>query len=194
MTSRSFDEAYYQRFYVRRPVHTPTQIGALASGVVGLCDWWGIRIRSVLDVGAGPGYWRDWFAEHRPAVKYRSIDVSPYACEHYGHERRDITEWASPRPADLVVCQGVLQYLANAQAEAAILNLARSTRHVLYLEVPTKADSVDVIDVEATDLECHWRTGTWYRTRLQPHFVQVGAGLWAHREGAVPFYELERSH
>lgn len=193
MSPQQFDAAYYRRFYERRPVHSAAQVGSLAAGVTGLCEWWGLKVRSVLDVGAGPGYWRQWFTEHRPQVRYRSIDVSDYACTTYGHEQRDITQWAPAKPADLVVCQGVLQYVSNADADAAIINLARATRHIMYLEIPTKYDHEHVIDHVATDLRCHWRSGTWYRTRLTPHFVQVGAGLWAKRDGAVAFYELERS-
>jgi len=37
---------------------------------------WGVTVRSVLDVGAGMGFWRDWYREHHPDVTVRSIDVS----------------------------------------------------------------------------------------------------------------------
>ena len=193
MTAERFGAGYYRRFYERAPVHTAVTIGHLAEGTLHFAAWWGIRIRSVLDVGAGPGLWRDWFAEQHPGVRYRSTDVSAYACERYGHEQRDIATWVPRSRYDLVVCQGVLQYLDNRAATAAIENLGCATRHLLYLEVPTLHDHEHVIDADATDLDCHWRTGMWYRRRLEPHFVQVGAGLWAHREGAVRFYELERA-
>lgn len=192
MTTERFDETYYGRFYGSSPVHTRNRIAHLANGVSGMFGWWGLHLQTVLDVGAGPGYWRDWFAEYRPRVMYRSVDVSEYACVEYGHEQRDISTWTPGAPTDLVVCQGVLQYLDNAGASAAIANLAAGTRHVLYLEVPTLYDRDHVVDQDFTDLDCHWRSGDWYRRRLQPHFVQVGAGLWARRDGAVPFYELER--
>jgi len=191
VSSERFDAGYYRRFYERVPVHTATSVGHLASGVMHLAAWWGIPIRSVLDIGAGPGLWRDWFRQEHPQVRYLSTDVSEYACERYGHQQRDISVWAPRTQSDLVVCQGVLQYLDNTAAGAAIKNLARATRHLLYLEVPTLHDREHVIDPAATDLDCHWRSGNWYRQRLAPHFVQVGAGLWAHRHGAVRFYELE---
>ena len=193
MADERFGADYYRRFYERNPVHTAGSIGHLAAGVWHLAGWWGIRIRSVLDIGAGPGLWRDWFAANHPGLRYVSTDVSEYACTKYGHQRRDISAWRPRSPFDLVVCQGVLQYLTNEQADAAIGNLAVSTRHLMYLEVPTRHDHDHVIDAGATDLDCHWRTGEWYRKRLTPHFVQVGAGLWAHRDGGVPFYELERA-
>jgi len=188
---QSFDAAYYRRFYRDRPVHDRRRIGQLASGVLGLAGWWGLPVRSVLDIGAGPGLWRDWFRRHRPEVRYRSTDLSAYACERYGHERRDISRWRARGRFDLVVCQGVLQYLEAADAERAIENLGAMARGLVYLEIVTRHDLAEVVDLAATDTAIHARTGAWYRKRLRPHFVQVGAGLWAARRAGLPFYELE---
>lgn len=187
-----FDAAYYRRHYQgRRRVHSAREIARLASGVAGLAGWLGVELRAVLDVGAGPGLWRDWFRRHRPAVRYRSTDVSPYACERYGHERRDLSRWRSRERYDLVVCQGVLQYLDDAGAARAIENLGAMCRGLLYLEAITRHDLAEVVDAEATDTAVHARSGAWYRRRLALHFVQVGAGLWAARRAGLAFYELE---
>jgi trans-aconitate methyltransferase len=124
---------------------------------------------------------------------YRSVDVSEYACEQFAHECRDISTWRPGAPSDLVVCQGVLQYLGNEPAEAAIENLAVATRYVMYLEVPTLFDRDNIIDRTYTDMDCKWRSADWYRKRLAPHFTQIGAGLWAKQESGLKFYELERS-
>ena len=193
MTARQrFDEAYYHRHYAGRSrVHSAREIARLATGVTGLCDWLGVELSAVLDVGAGPGLWRDWFRRHRPAVAYRSTDVSRYACETYGHERRDISRWRARGRFDLVVCQGVLQYLDAAAAARAIENLGAMSRGLLYLEAVTRHDLAEVVDLETTDTAIHARTGAWYRARLAPHFVQVGAGLWAARRAGMVFYELE---
>jgi trans-aconitate methyltransferase len=188
-----FDAAYYRRFYRDRPVHDRRRVGRLAEGVFGMCAWWGVPVRSVLDVGAGPGYWRDWLAASRPRVRYRSVDVSPYAVARYGHEQNDISEWAPSRPFDLVVCQGVLQYLDHAAAGRAIANLATATRSILYLEVPTSEDRRTVLDTERTDFEIWWRSANWYRVRLARHFIELGCGLHCARRAGVYFYELERS-
>jgi hypothetical protein len=153
--------------------------------------WWGLPVRSVLDVGAGTGLWRSWFRVHRPGVRYRSIDVSEYACRRYGHEQRDIALWRPGRPSDLVVCHGVLQYLDDESCRAAIDNLGAATRAVLFLEVPTAADRRDVIDPMFTDLDIHWRTGAWYRKHLRPSFVALGCGLFVARSEDARFYELE---
>jgi hypothetical protein len=186
-----FDAAYYRRFYRERPVHDRRRVGRLAEGVTGLMGWWGLPVRSVLDVGAGTGLWRSWFRDHRPGVRYRSIDVSEYACRRYGHEQHDIASWRPGRPSDLVVCHGVLQYLDDASCLAAIDNLGAATRAVLFLEVPTAADRNDVIDPAFTDLDIHWRTGAWYRRQLRPSFLALGCGLFVARSEGARFYELE---
>ncbi len=187
-----FDEAYYRRHY-RGPdrVHSASQVGRLAAGVAGLADWLGVELRAVLEVGAGPGYWRSWFRRRRPAVRYVSTDVSPFACERFGHLLRDISAWRPRGTFDLVVCQGVLQYLDDRRAARAIANLAAASRGLLYLEAVTRHDLEEVLDAERSDTAIHARTGAWYRAALDPHFVQVGAGLWAARSAGIPLYELE---
>ena len=185
-----FDGAYYRRFYGTNGAHDAAGVAHLATSVHHLAAWWGIRITSVLDVGAGMGMWRDWYRVNHPRVKVTSIDVSEHACRQWGHQLRDISTWAPARPMDLVVCHSVLQYLDSPSASAAIDNLARATRHLLYLEVPTRSDLATIVDPSATDMAVHARSGTWYRARLMPHFRQAGAGLWVKRD-SVPMYELE---
>jgi SAM-dependent methyltransferase len=187
-----FDDAYYERHYEGPDrVHSAAQVARLASGVAGIADWLGVRIGSVLDVGAGPGFWRTWFRRHRPAVRYVSTDASPWACRRWGHVRRDISAWRPRRPFDLVVCQGVLQYLDDDAAARAVANLGAATGGLLYLEAVTRRDLAEVVDEARTDVAIHGREGSWYREALAPHFVQVGAGLWAARSAGIPLYELE---
>lgn len=194
MTRRKdFDRAYYERFYESDPVHTALKIAQLAGAVQSMADWWDFPIDSVLDIGAGPGYWRDWYATNRPAVHYVSTDVSEHACRTYGHEQRDITQWRPRTRFDLVVCHGVLHYLPAKGAEAAIENIAAASRGLLYLEAPTASDLDTIVDTETTDMDVTRRTGAWYRARLGRHFVQIGAGLWVSRTAGLPLYELERS-
>jgi SAM-dependent methyltransferase len=167
------------------------QIDKLATGVHSLIAWWGLDIRSFLDIGAGPGYWRDWYRNNHPKVAVMSTDVSDYACATYGHKKADITQWRPSRRFDLVVCHSVLQYPDNAATRAAIENLGAACRHFLYLEIPTAADFDDIVDPDATDMTVHRRSGTWYRRELDRHFRQVGGGLWLSRDSTVPMYELE---
>src|SRR5438128_1921570 len=114
----SFDEGYYQRFYKSKKtrVSSPEQVAHLCEGTLGMIRWLGGDVASVLDVGAGVGLWRDWFRKHVPDVRYRSTEISDYACKTYGHEKRDIARWRAKEQFDLVVCQGVLPYLADAEA------------------------------------------------------------------------------
>jgi SAM-dependent methyltransferase len=190
-TPTRFDATYYARFYEGPDrTHSPRAVARLASGVCGLASWLGVEIERVLDVGAGTGIWRTWFRRHRPEVRYRSIDVSPYACRRYGHEQRDVSRWRARERFDLVVCHSVLQYLDDEDAERALENLGRMTAGVLYLEAITRAD-VRILDLARTDTEMFLRTGAWYRRRLARHFVQIGGGLWAARRGPVQLYELE---
>lgn len=187
-----FDDRYYRRFYGRGGAHDRDKVGHLATGVHHLAKWWGMPVRSVLDVGSGMGMWRDWYREQHPDVRVRSIDVSEHACATWGHERRDIAEWKPPRPFDIVVCHSVLQYLDNASVIRAIDHLGAATRNLMYLELPTTRDLRHVVDPTGTDLHVHHRSGTWYRRHLVRHFRQVGAGLWI-PHGGTPMYELEAS-
>ena len=185
-----FDAAYYRRFYEGDGVHDAERIGHLAAAVHHLAAWWGVEIASVLDVGAGTGLWRDWYRERHPDVRVLSTDVSEHACRTWGHEHRDIATWQPDGVFDLVVCHGVLHYLDDDAAVAAIGHLVGATGHLLYLEIPTTSDLRHVVDPQRTDMDVHRRTGTWYRRLLDPSVRQVGAGLWVNR-ASVPMYELE---
>jgi 2-polyprenyl-3-methyl-5-hydroxy-6-metoxy-1,4-benzoquinol methylase len=188
-----FDAAYYRRFYGRGRVHDRQRIAQLGNGVVSLASWWRVPVRSVLDVGAGKGFWRDWLADAHPTVRYHGLDVSEHACRRYGHEQADIVSWKPRRTYDLVVCQSVLQYLDDTDATTVVQTLSVACRGLLVLEVPTIADRDTAIDPSCTDLDVHWRTGTWYRKRLALGFTEVGAGLWLSHSSNAVLFELERS-
>lgn len=193
MPRTTFDERFFKRFYSRTPVHSRQKIESLATAVHNMCTWWDVRISSVLDVGAGLGYWRDWYASNHPRVKVCSIDVSEHACAKYHHELRDISMWHPSRAFDLVVCQSVLQYLSNSRAEAAIEHLAAATKRVMYFEVPTSSDLKHIVDRRSTDFNIYARGGEWYRKRLTKHFTHAGAGLWLVNTSGIALYEFERS-
>lgn len=192
-SSDTFDQAYFDRFYESRRtrVHGATQVANLARAITGFFDWWSVPLTSVLDVGAGPGLLRDWFRARRPNVRYVSTDVSAYACERYGHEHRDITRWRANKRFDLVFCQGVLPYIDDAGVAKAIANLAAMCRGFLYLEAITRRDLDTVCDRALTDVAVHERPGSFYLKLLEPHFEEVGCGLYHRRGGPGRFYELE---
>jgi SAM-dependent methyltransferase len=190
-TGTRFDAKYFQRFYHGSGrTHAARDVARLASGVCGLAEWLGVELEAVLDVGAGTGIWRSWFRRHRPGLRYRSVDVSPYACERYGHEERDIASWRARERFDLVVCHSVLQYLDDRGAARAIRNLGAMSRGLLYLEAITREDRA-LLDATKTDLRVELRPEAWYRARLDEEFFQVGAGLWAARRSGIRLWALE---
>lgn len=193
--SASFDASYFRRFYESRRsrVYGSGEIDGLARGVTGFVRWFGTDLRSVLDVGAGTGLWKDWFRRHMPQVRYRSLDVSAYACERYGHERRDISRWKARERFDLVVCQGVLPYLDDDACARAIENMAAMCRGFLYLECITSRDLREVVDRSRTDVSVRARPATFYRRLLGKRFETVGCGLYHAKGGDTVFYDLERA-
>jgi len=192
---QSFDEAYYERFYESKKtrVYGAQEIAHLARGVTEMIAWYGGDLASVLDVGAGTGLWRDWFHANKPKVRYVSTEVSPYACERYGHELRDIATWRGNERFDLIVCQGVLPYLSNEATERAIANLAAMSRGFLYLEAITTHDLAEVCDNTFTDQAVRARSARWYRARLARWYVNLGCGLYYAKSGPLVFYDLERA-
>jgi predicted TPR repeat methyltransferase len=193
--SVEFDAAYFRRFYESRRsrVYSDEQVDHLARGVTGFVRWFGGDIESVLDVGAGTGLWGRWFKANMPEVKYRSVDVSDYACNAYGHEKRDISSWRGRDRHDLVVCQGVLPYLEDQACARAAANMAAMCRGFLYLEAITKRDLREVCDRSKTDVRVFARSRGFYRRLLARHFDPIGCGLHHVRGGTALFYDLERA-
>jgi hypothetical protein len=190
-----FDARYYRRFYESKKtrVQGAKEVAHLGAALVGLVGWYGGRLRSVLEVGAGTGLLRDWFASNQPGVRYVSTEYSEYACTSYGHEQRDITRWRAKRAFDLVICQGVLPYLSDVDASRAIGNLHAMTRGFLYLEAVTRRDHRVVCDQRRTDPRMRFRPASFYRTRLRRRFIALGGGLYYRLDGRLQFYELEIS-
>lgn len=187
-----FDEAYYREFYQGASrVQGRREVARLATIVTGIIEASQSPLETVLEIGAGTGMWRDWFARRRPDVRYRSTDVSPFACQQFGHEQRNIVTWKTRQQFDLVVCQGALPYLDDQDAAAALRNLTAMTGGFLYLEAVTSDDLARVADLQATDSAMHGRPGDWYRRRLRRSFRQVGFGLWVRRGSRGRFWELE---
>jgi predicted TPR repeat methyltransferase len=190
----SFDASYFRRFYGSRRsrVYGSAEVDNLVRGVTGFVQWFGGDIERVLDIGAGTGLWGAWLRANMPGVRYRSIDVSDYACAKYGHEKRDIAQWRAREKFDLVVCQGVLPYLEDRSCAKAIANMAAMCRGFLYLEAVTARDLREVCDRARTDTRVRARPASFYRRALARHFEPLGCGLHHLRGGDKLFYELER--
>ena len=188
-----FDEAYYRRFYgdPETRVIDAKAVGRLAEFVSSYLRHLDLPLRSALDIGCGLGLWQTALREIHPRIQYRGVEISSYLCEKHGWEQSSVVDYRSNRQFDLVVCQGVLQYLDDAAAAKAIENLASLTRGVLFLEALTVNDWEENCDREITDGDVQLRTGTWYRSHLEPHFVAAGGGLFVAKSTAISMFELE---
>ncbi|MEY3615039.1 MAG: hypothetical protein RLZZ518_39 [Actinomycetota bacterium] len=187
-----FDRAYFERYYGKQPVRSQNDVARLATAVHEMLAWWGVSVQSVLEVGAGPGHWSNWYRDLHPTVRVVSTDISEHACRTFGHQQRNIADWFPKRPFDLVICMDVLQYLDDRSAALALLNLTSATRTCLYFDALTAFDAKHTVDRSATDLDAHLRSGIWYRERLARGFQPAGAGLWVRKGSAVVLHELER--
>jgi SAM-dependent methyltransferase len=190
-----FDRAYYDRFY-RDPktrVHTHLEIEVLARFVFAYLEIAGIEPRRVVDLGCGLGFWRDLAAVHAPRARYVGVEISEYVCREFGWKQGSVVDFHDRHGFDLVICQGVLQYLTTPDCRAAIQNLGRLCRGALYLEALTKGDWEENCDRTRTDRDVTLRTGAWYRKQLAAAgFVSGGGGMWFRADGPAVLYELER--
>lgn len=153
-------------------------------------------VHEVLDVGCGVGHWRTAAAELWPKARYHGVEFSAHLCERFGWTRGSVVDLdpaaALGRAAfDLVVCQGVLQYLDSRAAARALQNLARWTDGALYLEALTARDWRENCDRTRTDGDVHLRSAAFYRRRLARDFQTCGGGVFVSRRAGVTLFELE---
>lgn len=190
----TFDKAYYDRYY-RNPqtrVASEESVSVLADFVCGYLLHIGQPVEHVIDLGCGLGHWRPAIARHFPDADYVGVEFSEYLCEEYGWRHGSVVDFKSRKKADLVVCQGVLQYLPDDACEQAIENLAKLCRGALYLEALTQQDWEANVDQDVTDGAVHLRKGAWYRRRLGQHFVNCGGGVFLGAASPAALFELER--
>jgi SAM-dependent methyltransferase len=195
-----FDGAYYERYYhaADSRVTDAAAIGKVARLVAAWCDHLDLPVRHVLDVGCGVGLWRDAVAAIWPRARYHGVEWSEHACERFGWTRGSVVTFEPRRELgratfDLVVCQGVLQYLPDRAAATALANLGRWCRGALYLEALTARDWREHCDRERTDGDVHLREGAWYRRRLARDFLACGGGVFVARAAGCTLFELEGS-
>ncbi len=190
---RAFDRDYYDRFY-RDPstrvadVSHYERLGRFVGSYAALLD---VEIRSILDLGCGLGQWRSVAETHFDGAAFEGVEVSAYLCEELGWTQGSADTFRG-EPRDLVVCQGVLQYLNARAATRAIRNIARHATELAYVEVLTAEDWERHCDQSKTDGDVYLRPAAWYRTRLHACFEPLGGGLFLPHDSDVVLYELER--
>jgi SAM-dependent methyltransferase len=186
---KRFDARYYAKWYGDRAERAGIARRALRF-VLSYIDHMDADIATALDLGCGLGLWKKALASQAPDVRYTGVEYSPYLCAKYGWHQGDVCTYSPGRAFDLVICQGVLQYLNDADCAAAIENLARLSRRFLYLEALTAADAEEVCCPDGTDFDVHLRDAKWYAARLRKHFVNLGGGLYATPRMRDHYFEL----
>ncbi len=189
-----FDEAYYAKHYLDpdTAVSDEETVDRLAKFVCAYAEMMDVVVETVLDLGCGIGLWRKALHRYLLGCEYTGVEISEFMCKTYGWIQGSVVDFTPDEPADLVVCQGVLQYLDDDDAERAIENLGACTAGMLYLETLTKRDWEESVDQSLTDGDVHLRTGDWYKERLAKHFVMCGGGVFVAKDQGVILYEMER--
>jgi len=195
-----FDRAYYDRFYrdAASRVSDLAAVHKLARLVAAWTDYLELPVRRVLDIGCGLGHWREAVRAQWPKARWHGIEFSEHLCRELGWTQGSIVDF-DPKATlgrerfDLVICQGVLQYLDDRAAACALRNLGRWTDGVLFLEALTTRDWRENCDRTRTDGDVHLRQGTWYRRRLARDFRACGGGVFLAKRTGCPLFELEGS-
>lgn len=189
-----FDEAYYQRYYFdkKTSVVDAEHVQRLGAFVCSYLQYLRVPVRRVLDMGCGIGLWRQAVTQHFPDASYHGVELSEYLCERFGWERGSVVDYQASEPYDLVICQGVLPYLAPPDLKLALRNLARLSRGGLYVEAVSREDyERDIIDEDLTDPRLYRHRAELYRRGLAEGFNELGGGVWISRQAQVPLFALE---
>jgi len=190
-----FDRDYYRRYYLdpRTAVNSREDMRRLARLIAAYIAYLDLPVRRILDAGCGCGWLRAPFSRLLPSAAYTGLEYSDYLCRRYGWTQGSLDRYVARSPFQLVVCNGVLQYLGDGPAARALANLARLSDGVLYFNALTSEDWTSNADRRRTDGEVHLRPARWYRARLQRSFLEIGAGLWLRRGLGIPLWQLERA-
>jgi len=194
--SERFDAAYYARFYGDRNSRVSSQraIDLLANFVFGYLGYLQQPVHRVLDVGCGLGHWQAPVSKRFPRARYVGMELSAHLCEQYGWLQGSIAERAPRGQFDLVICQGVLQYLDDAELSDALDNIAKVCRGALYLEALTSEDWKHNVDRARTDGNVHLRPADLYRKALTTRgFVAAGGGVFLADASPAVLFELEKA-
>ena len=189
-----FDEAYYERFYFNKKtsVVDPAHVERLGAFVCSYLQFVRVPVRRVLDVGCGIGLWRDVIQRHYPHAQFHGVEYSEYLCTRFGWERGSVIDYKTKAPFDLVICQGVLPYLCEADLKVAMHNLRQLSCGALYVEAVTREDwDLEILDETLTDPRLFKHPAQLYRRGLSAGFTELGGGVWLSRQSDLPMFALE---
>lgn len=187
-----FDASYYRRFYLKAGTRaqSPASARRKAHFVSAYLAHLGISVRRVLDIGCGLGWTLNALGRLHPRARLIGVEGSEYLCRTRGWQRGSVVDWRSRTPFDLVVCDDVLPSLADRDCARALANLAKLSRGALFVGILTREDW-QRCDRRRTDRQVHLRAASWYRKRLERHFVPVGGGLYLKKPLDVTLWSLE---
>jgi SAM-dependent methyltransferase len=150
---RRYNQAYFDKWYrhAAHRVKSPSELARQVRFVLRSAEWvLGRPVRTVLDVGCGEGNWQPVLRALAPRVHYDGIDPSEYAVQRFGRRRglqqgsiESLDALALREEYDLVVCCGMLNYLAPSQLKRGLAAVARRTGGMAYLEIFAKGDAIE---------------------------------------------------
>lgn len=193
-----YDRRYFDKWY-RHPRHRvksrrdmTRQLSFILAATEYLLDR---PVRSVLDVGCGEGNWSTVLRSLRPRAAYTGVDGSAYAIQRFGRRRNlrlgtlgTLGSLDLDGPFDLVLCLGVLNYVAPDELRAGLRQLRPLAGGVAYLEVFTSAD-----DASGDFTRRAARSPRWWRDLFRrAGFASVGLHCYLPREHAWHAAALER--
>jgi 2-polyprenyl-3-methyl-5-hydroxy-6-metoxy-1,4-benzoquinol methylase len=190
-----FDKGYYDRYYrnPRTAVTTQAEMTCRAALIAAGVDYLGMPVRRILDAGCGVGLLRKPLLKRLKRAEYTGLEVSDYLAQRFGWQQGSLTSWRPRERYDLVVCYDVLQYLTREEARAAIKNLGRLCRGVLYFSALTTEDWNENCDQARTDKVPGIRSARWYRRELNRDFESVGCGLWMRRTAPLVCWAMDKA-
>jgi SAM-dependent methyltransferase len=194
-----YDRRYFDKWY-RHPRHRVKtrqdmrrQLGFIVAATEYLLDR---PVRSVLDVGCGEGNWSTVLREIRPRARYVGVDGSEYAVRRFGARRNirlgtlgNIDSIGLKGPFDLILCLGVLNYVAADELRRGLRQLRHLTGGLAYLEIFTRAD-----DATGDFRKAAAHPPAWYRSVIRKAgFIPLGLHCHLPRELASHAAALERA-
>ena len=175
-----YDRRYFDKWY-RHPRHRVKSRQDMArqlSFILAATEYVLDRpVRSVLDVGCGEGNWSTVLRRLRPRASYVGVDGSEYAIKRYGRRRNlrlgtvgTIGSIGLEGPFDLILCLGVLNYVADDELRRGLRQLRALSGGVAYLEIFTRSD-----DASGDFRQKLAKWPSWYRATIRrAGFVALG--------------------